>query len=252
MRFSSLSRVDDIEEQGTLDFGNLGRFCFVSCWTNEVEESIPLWNLYTPDMTGVRIRLPVDPFKIVKINPDGRNITEEYLTHPLLINEELAPHGYSLNPPFMAKIHPIEYTSELNKLNKEVLTEIKRETKTENGIKKISEEKNIDIKSIGIYKNENWKFQKEFRYRFFIVPWTINDLEKAKSHEDNERLIDRLKTDKLRKDFFDLELDEKAIKDMKILIGPRANYAQKQIIWSLVNDLNPHANISESKLKIKK
>lgn len=55
IRFSSLSRVDDVEEEATADYGNLGRFTFVSCWTNDLEESIPLWNLYTPNMTGVRI-----------------------------------------------------------------------------------------------------------------------------------------------------------------------------------------------------
>ncbi|MBT2688378.1 hypothetical protein J7I93_09305 [Bacillus sp. ISL-47] len=70
IRFSSLSRVDDIEERRTEDYGDLGRFCFVSCWTNETEESIPLWNLYTPNMTGVRIRVPTGPFKTVKIDPD--------------------------------------------------------------------------------------------------------------------------------------------------------------------------------------
>lgn len=93
-------------------------------------------------------------------------------------------------------------------------------------------------------------FQKEYRYKFFVVPWTMNDLESAKSYVDQVKLIDRLETEKLKKDFFDLELDENAMNDMEILIGPSANYAQKQIIQSLVNDLNPHANILESNLRI--
>lgn len=243
--------MDDIEEQGTSDYGDLGRFCFVSCWTNEKEESIPLWNLYTPNMTGVRIRLPINPFKTIKIKPDGRHIKEEYVTHPSLTNEKLSTYGCLLNPPYLASLFQVQYTDEPDKLNRKVLMEVKPETKMENGVKKTTWEKNISLKNIGIYKNKHWAFQKEYRYIFFVVPWTMNDLESAKSYEDQARLIDRLEAEKLKKDFFDLELDRHAMNDMEILIGPRANYAQKQIIQSLVNDLNPYANIQESNLRIR-
>ncbi|MBT2688379.1 hypothetical protein J7I93_09310 [Bacillus sp. ISL-47] len=128
---------------------------------------------------------------------------------------------------------------------------IKPEAKLENGVKKTSWGKSINLEGIGIYNNIQWEFQKEYRYRFFIVPWTMNDLESAKSYEDQVRLIDRLETEKLKKDFFDLDFDEQALNDMEILIGPRANDAQKQIVKSLVNDLNPTAVIKESNLKIR-
>lgn len=251
IRFSSLSRVDDIEEQRTDDYGNLGRFCFVSCWTNETEESIPLWNLYTPNMTGVRIRLPINPFKTVKINPDGKHIKESYVTHPSLTNEKLSIHGCLLNPPYLASLYQVQYTDDPDKLNRRVLTEKEQETRIVNGVKKTIFEKNISIKDIGIYKNKQWAFQKEYRYKFFVVPWTMKDLELVQSYADQARLLDRLETEELKKDFFDLELDEHTMNDMEILIGPRANYAQKQIIESLVNDLNPSANILESNLGIR-
>ena len=61
--------------------------------------------------------------------------------------------------------------------------------------------KNIRIKDIGIYKNKQWTFQKEYRYKFFVVPWTMRDLELVKSYEDQARLFDRLETEKLKKDF---------------------------------------------------
>ena len=44
-------------------WGSLEKFVYVSCWTEDSEESIPLWNLYTPNMHGVRIRMPEFPFK---------------------------------------------------------------------------------------------------------------------------------------------------------------------------------------------
>lgn len=251
IRFSSLSRVDDIEEQKTKDYGDLGRFCFVSCWTNDAEESIPLWNLYTPNMTGVRIRLPINPFKTIKINPDGRHIKGEYVTHPSLTIEKLSLYGCLLNPPYLANLYQVQYTDDPEKLNRQVLTEIKPETKLENGVRKTTWEKNINLKDIGIYKNKHWTFQKEYRYKLFVVPWTMSDLESAKSYEEQARLIDRLETEKLKTDFFDLELDENTMSDMEILIGPKANHAQKQIIQSLVNDLSPYAIIVESNVGIR-
>jgi len=210
-----------------------------------------LWNLYTPNMTGVRIKLPVNPFKTVKVDPDGKHIKESYVTHPTLTNEKLSTHGCLLNTPYLASLYQVQYTDDPDKLNRRVLTEKKPETKMVNSVKKISWEKNISIKDVGVYKNMQWTFQKEYRYKFFVVPWTMRDLELVKSYEDQARLIDRLETEKLKKDFFDLELDEHSMNDMEILIGPRANYAQKQIIESLINDLNPSANILESNLGIR-
>lgn len=46
-RFSSLSTVDDTEEENTLDFDKFGRFGFVSCWTDLDEELPTLWSEYT-------------------------------------------------------------------------------------------------------------------------------------------------------------------------------------------------------------
>ena len=64
--FNNLLYVDDSEEAETFDMGKFGRFVYVSCWTSDEQESIPLWNLYTSDMHGVRIRLPKFPFKKYK------------------------------------------------------------------------------------------------------------------------------------------------------------------------------------------
>lgn len=161
IRFSSLSRVDDIEEQRTDDYGNLGRFCFVSCWTNETEESIPLWNLYTPNMTGVRIRLPINPFKTVKINPDGKHIKESYVTHPSLTNEKLSIHGCLLNPPYLASLYQVQYTDDPDKLNRRVLTEKEQETRIVNGVKKTIFEKNISIPEL---------------FMFFLIPLVFDEL----------------------------------------------------------------------------
>lgn len=58
------------------------------------------------------------------------------MTHPTLTNEKLSTHDCLLNPPYLANIYQVQYTDEYDKLNRKVLTEIKPETKMENGVKK--------------------------------------------------------------------------------------------------------------------
>src|SRR5690554_3138755 len=57
IRLNNLNDVNDFEEGQTKDFGKIGQHFFVSCWTLEPEESIPLWKIYA-GLNGVRISLP--------------------------------------------------------------------------------------------------------------------------------------------------------------------------------------------------
>jgi hypothetical protein len=67
IRFNRLDKVDDIEEIGIIDPRVYLKF-FISCWTDDNAESIPLWKMYTPNMRGVRISMPKDMFqkKVIK------------------------------------------------------------------------------------------------------------------------------------------------------------------------------------------
>ena len=65
--------VDDLDEAETEDMGKFGKILvYVSCWTEDSEESIPLWNLYTPNMHDVRIRMP--EFRLKNIDLKKENI----------------------------------------------------------------------------------------------------------------------------------------------------------------------------------
>ena len=62
IRFNALNHVDDLQENETADMKNLGQFCFVSCWTEDPEEQIPMWKMYGNMESGVRIKLKQYPF----------------------------------------------------------------------------------------------------------------------------------------------------------------------------------------------
>ena len=63
LAFNSLQNVDDLEECESKDIQQIGKICYVSCWTDDASESIPMWKMYTPNMQGVRIKLKKFPFK---------------------------------------------------------------------------------------------------------------------------------------------------------------------------------------------
>ena len=46
IRFNRLDRVDDLEEIAISKGVKLGQYVFVSCWTKDEEESVPLWKMY--------------------------------------------------------------------------------------------------------------------------------------------------------------------------------------------------------------
>ena len=62
IRFNSLNNVDDLQEQETSDVKNFGQYCFVSCWTDDAEESIPMWKMYGNFTSGIRIKMKKYPF----------------------------------------------------------------------------------------------------------------------------------------------------------------------------------------------
>lgn len=45
IRFNSLDKMDDLQEQQSADIVNLGRYIFISSWTEDDNESIPMWNM---------------------------------------------------------------------------------------------------------------------------------------------------------------------------------------------------------------
>jgi hypothetical protein len=92
LRFNRLDMVDDLTESISSDLGNFGRFYFVSCWTESSEECIPLWSMYTPNMAGVRIKLPAAMFKKYPVEPQnmpGLTVPEKF-DSLLPLNEMLA------------------------------------------------------------------------------------------------------------------------------------------------------------------
>lgn len=234
IRFNSLDKVDDLEEALTKDLGNFGKYFFVSCWTDDNEESIPFWHMYTGNMKGVRIKLPSFPFEEYVI-PKGlysQNDMPTYFNPDNYFKSE-----YLIGHPFIDILKKVEYTNDTSLLYPKIYT------KTENY-------EEFKTNNVGKYKRTHWSFQSEWRYMFIIYPGSF---EEFKNNDD--QFVEKIKSgiDLPITDYY-LNIDSEAFKDMEITLGPNTSEGEKIIVESLISQYNPSARIFNSSLsgKIRK
>ncbi|MGL5712533.1 MAG: DUF2971 domain-containing protein [Paraclostridium sp.] len=231
IRFSRLDLVDDLEEVETADMGSAGRFYFVSCWTEDENESIPFWYMYTKDMKGVRIKLPSNPF--VEYDVEGEYVSQSFKSN-FTYKEILRPDGI-INSAWGDLLIPVTYTDNEN-LIKPTIT---FKDSGGNGFK---------LDKIGKYKRSNWSFQKEWRYMIFISPLTLEEMQMKR----DDLVFERFKNGyNLDIDHYLLNIDNSKFEQMEIMLGPNTSDGEKIMVEALVNKYNPKAKIYDSKLKNK-
>lgn len=249
IRFNNLADMDDLEEGDTRDLGKVGKYVFISSWTKDELESIPLWNLYTPNATGVRIKLKENFFEKETIPKEIFQKKVEYLDDPIIYElareeefakglfevQEMANCTFYENIPWLSKV---EYTSDSRLL------------------KPAFRDADSSIYSLGKYKRSEWAFQNEYRYIIHMHPFTYEE-----SHI--QCLVDQSKYQETLRDYyetytgeapikyFDLKIDMKEFENMEILCGPKMNEGHKIIVDALVRDYNPNATVKYSELKLK-
>lgn len=250
--FNNLSNVDDLEEVSTNDMGNFGKYINVSCWTSDNEESIPLWNMYTPNMRGVRIRLPKFPFKKYHFNKGEYNLSEDIDTY---INLEWL---YKVNcggiVAQMPLLKEVQYTDHEEDLFPNV-----RNCNDIEGLKELIEtgeckgktiQTSYSYEKIGVYKRRNWRFQREWRYIISSSPMNIKD---RPTHEIQIETIKKIEDSRCPAPFdkIFLEIDDKYLEYLEVLIGPKTTDGDRIIIEALINQYAPKATLKASKLKIR-
>lgn len=250
--FNNLGNVDDLEEGATLDMGHFGKFMNVSCWTKDSEESIPLWNLYTPSMKGVRIGLPKFPFEKYHFLKGEYNLSEDIYTFIDLKWLYSSNHGSIVAE--MPLLFEVQYTYDEDKLFPKI-----RQCDDLDGLIEYIETGKLhgnelsasySFGDLGKYKRTNWSFQQEWRYIIRSSPMGTTDTPSTDSHRNIIRNIE----DNDYPAPFDrifLSIDPKSFDEMDILIGPKASEGEKIIVKSLLNQYLPNIVLKESKLKIR-
>jgi len=255
LRFGRLDRTDDPDEEQSSDMGNIGRFVYISCWTIEAEESIPMWYMYSKSMSGVRLGMKRFPFKKHHI-PSGilsnSNPLESYCDL-VSLNEQ----GFGSISPDSPTLIEVDYTNRDDLLYPKVKSErtsVEQFRYQEGDVRrKKSSEVSYAFDHIGAFKRKSWAFQKEWRYKVLCAPFTLNELRAATSHENQARLIARFENPSYMplQDHLMLQLDDSAIANMEILVGPKADNDEIAKLATVAAEAGVKEPITMSRLRIR-
>ena len=247
LRLMPLSGLDDPQESRTVDAPGIGMFHFVSCWTDDEIESIPMWNMYASLGSGVRIELINDPFKryeytvcdfekAINMMP-GYVQLEGSTISSFLPFEDIVASGYSVAL-FEGNdvLRRVIYTSDSGKLVPKMIRACAGET-------------HVDLNMVARYKNEYWAFQREWRYVLSFLPMNPfhigNDIE-AQFAEAVGKMITGANVQPMP--FYDLRLTEDAIRAMRIVPSPKMTYGNRILLDHLLAAYGLESNVEDSSL----
>lgn len=243
IRFNRLDRVDDIEE-GQIESSGI-KFCkyvFVSCWTENAEENIPLWKMYGGGSEGVRIGLDKDMFKKYIISRTDLGETKGYGAFPSLIPpKDWVNPNYSFYPFDNASFYrQIQYVDDVSEITKDA---VKFFNVSETGGEFL-----LRLNAFGTYKHRRWAFQEESRFVLYAFPFNL--IKDGQNATFPTKLVQSLVEDRLLPfTYYDLSLKDEAFDNIEIRLSPSATESQRMIVLSLVEKYAPHARIVESSLR---
>ena len=229
IRFNPLTVLDDMEEEKIQDKQRYGKWVFVSSWTEDAVESIPMW----------RIKLPKYPFRKYKLTIDNFNrIEREFPLEVENMDIVIPPDDYIYSDYYLFNyhqkkiLHKVSYTSDNNKLYPRIAN---------------FEDNTFEFVSsnLGVYKNTYWSFQKEWRYILYFLPMSFQEFLKNPFQPDLTNIF--ACTDLPFNHYF-LELNEEKFKDMEITLCPQISDGNRIIVNLLIEKYNPTALIQESAL----
>lgn len=238
IRFNRLDRVDDIEEGKAIDVNNISSFIYVSCWTNKKYESIPLWNMYTPNMKGVRIELPSFPFVFYRKDENNyQPCTRDELTDVDIVypGDKVQFTKNAVNcSTYIIPAHnfllPVDYVSKKQYYKNEYILDY---------------EDSLDINNIkiGTTKINFWSFQKEWRYIVFFFPEVLfSAMETINRSEHIKKTCKAIEDTSNDISFFDMEIANKYLDKMIIMLGPKTDDSDIIIVESLIDKYNRKYN----------
>lgn len=230
LRFSRLDTVNDPSEAETVDLPNASSLVFVSCWTAEKCDSIPMWRMYTPNMQGVRIELPPNPFS-------GRKeiyFTEDSGFWQLLDGQFDITHNNSdigISTSLITDPNKIFYT---DNPSERIIT-----------CRTTEPDKHLRLHDLGLKKSTNWEFEKEWRYKILATFSEIRENtgdEKAHLYRHPEKIT-------LNEMYLDAPLDKDVLREMNVMLSPCCTEAQGEIVNALLKQYGHRGTCMRSSIR---
>ena len=244
IRFSPLSKVDDLQEEKARDAVALGKRVLVSSWCADEHENLPMWDRYAGQCTGVRISLPVKPFRKYHYTANDLLKYPYVVTTPDFEFDTFIPLKDILNPEYVVTpynwktniLYPVIYTDDEAYLYPNLIT-------TENGYM------SIEFHKLGKHKNTLWKYQNEWRYILIVYPYSMIDIQRRINNPFEvrqmcEAMLNGTAIPGL--DYYDIVIDPACFSQMEITLGAKMSVHEKREISNYIKVKNPCARIMES------
>ena len=250
LRFNRTDRVDDALEAERHPFIRFGRYFYVSCWTRDGDESIPLWQMYSGGMTGVRISLPDYPFQRKALGvPPGWQVEQEGRLYAPLTFDEVFGDDYLILPTYMKPETfggAVEYRDDVEARYRDAISLVVRE----GGKAELKMKAPFDLVRL---KTREWEFQREYRFSLIALPSIPVPPEGPGSPEFFGELPNHMLNAFVRgigpaAEFLDVDLSNEAFQNMTVTLGPLSSGETKAEVHALIDRYAPNARIEESRL----
>ncbi len=249
IKFNRLDNVDDMEERTEPSNVRLWQYMFVSCWTENAEESIPLWRMYSGNAHGVRIGMDADMFEdhVVGGNNVPKNIPHEGFMVGKIPAQDLFRNDYFVLP---IATRPQENGGDtLFYCHVDYVDDVDEKTKDAYRLTMTDEthaSSNVAFCEIGKYKNKRWAFQEESRFRLAILPFNpfLSDPDMVSTIAVNS--IHHSVPVPISQYF--LGLKQSALDGMEITLHPNSTASDRVIVEALCAQYAQHATIRPSEL----
>lgn len=227
IRFTCLDSLNDLNEGCCGEYAHLKKYVYISSWSADERESIPMWFLYGRKNgsfdEGVRIKVPTNLFtfdengnlannlRLERIL-GGWNVVVDVMTKHIALSPVLRAWKkiYGDEDAFVSKKQVVGPVKVNYMVNKDYVEKYSSVLKNENyGTKRL-----FFTEDIGFEKVDDWSYENEYRF-WMRYPYMKSLRGDVESLRGNVQYIES--------DFIDVCFNEKAIRDMEIMLAPNFN-----------------------------
>jgi hypothetical protein len=233
LRFSRLDKVNDPEEALAADLPYASTSIFVSCWSADAAESIPMWSMYGSAFQGVRIRLPYNMFagrhEPMVFEEGGAIVRVDGQWEITRASPALGSLGSALIGP-----NKVFYSNDPQYRSRK---SIRREGA-------IAHYLPYDL---GMVKSERWSYEGEWRFKTAALPFA------AQFPDDDyfNRVTIDLKKYPVQEESVFVPLDRSAFEDLEVVLGPKVGVAEARHLEKILKTQAPSASIVSSSISIR-
>lgn len=218
IRFNQLSQMDDLKEGQSQDPERYREFIFASSWTDNEKEDIPMWRMYSSRFSGIKIKMPVNPFVKERINFPGK---------PWIVAGK--PEGQS--QAFFQKVDYLDDDDE--QLNPRAFLNIG------GGYAHVTP-------LLGWHKSKAWSFQREWRYLLYFAP--ADETNTNPQDEFVKATLRFCQKNYLPFTYVDLPFRDDAFLQTEITYSPWFSDGNKELLGCLKEKYAPSMKVEQSEL----